>query len=559
MSKLWGLSPKQDFSCAVAVVPTSLLRLARCGCMTEQAHIGSVLLVDDDAKLRFVLSAYLRNAGFEVFEAENGHEAIDLARQAKPDVIIMDVAMPTMDGIEATRQIKATPDLGAIPIIILTASAKTADLLVAFEAGAQEYVRKPFELTEMLARLRTVHRLVLARRELDTLNRRLEYEVQVKSRRLQVLYDYMRDLNRADSQDQILDLVVRAVGDVCGARRISIMLMDGKGEHLVCRRAVGIDPSVASAIRIAPNEGISGQVFRTGRTLAASTVGPGTSDRGYDAEAFVSTPLETPAGVLGVVNATDKPDGEALLREEVECIRSIADAAAIALDNVRRRDQLSQSVRVLLKTVGHLAEYRDEETTLHLERVARMTGILARQLARSGPYVKEIHEEAISMLVQAAPLHDIGKVGIPDEILTKPGRLTDEEFRIMKSHTDIGRRVLSMPLDEAHPVPLLKMCIDIAYCHHERYDGRGYPRRIVGEAIPLSARIVALVDAYDAITSRRRYKAERSHEEAVEIIRAERGAHFDPHIVDAFLACHAEFDGVRARYADAVELAGSPA
>jgi response regulator RpfG family c-di-GMP phosphodiesterase len=369
----------------------------------------------------------------------------------------------------------------------------------------------------------------------------------------------MRDLNRADDQDCILDLVVRAVGDVCGARRISIMLVDEKGEHLVCRRALGIDTDLAARIRIAPTEGISGQVFRTGRTLSASTVGVGTTDRGYDADAFVSTPLETPSGVLGVVNATDKADGQPLLREEVECIRSIADAAAIALDNVRRRDQLSQSVRVLLKTVGHLAEYRDEETTLHLERVSRMTGILAMQLARGGPYAEHITEECIAMLVQAAPLHDIGKVGIADEILMKPGKLTDEEFMIMKSHTDIGRRVLSLPLDEAHPVPLLKLCIDIAWCHHERYDGRGYPRRLAGESIPLSARIVALVDAYDAITSRRRYKAERSHEDAVEIIRGERGAHFDPHIVDAFLECHSEFDSVRARYADSVEMAPASA
>jgi putative two-component system response regulator len=118
----------------------------------------------------------------------------------------------------------------------------------------------------------------------------------------------------------------------------------------------------------------------------------------------------------------------------------------------------------------------------------------------------------------------------------------------MKTHTEIGRRVLSLPLDPAHPVPLLNTCIDIAYCHHERFDGKGYPRAIPGEDIPLAARIIALVDAYDAITSRRPYKKEKSHADAVDIIISERGAHFDPAIVDAFLRCQEDFDRIRARY-----------
>jgi putative two-component system response regulator len=151
-------------------------------------------------------------------------------------------------------------------------------------------------------------------------------------------------------------------------------------------------------------------------------------------------------------------------------------------------------------------------------------------------------------------MHDIGKVGISDDILTKPGKLTDEEYQIMKTHTDIGRRVLSQALDPAHPVPLLRMCIDIAYCHHERYDGTGYPRRMAGDRIPLAARIIALVDAYDAITSQRRYKAAKSHEQAVEIIRCETGKHFDPVLVAAFLRCHEQFAEFRARNDDGAAL-----
>jgi putative two-component system response regulator len=257
--------------------------------------------------------------------------------------------------------------------------------------------------------------------------------------------------------------------------------------------------------------------------------------------------------VIGVLNVTDKGDDSPFSDDEIECIRSIADAAAIALDNVVRQEQLQHSVRILLQTVGHLAEFRDEETTLHLERVARLSRILALALTREGPYAPVVTDEFIDALVQAAPMHDIGKVGIPDDILTKPGALTDEEYQIMKTHTDIGHRVLSQALDPTRPVPLLQTCIDIVHCHHERWDGAGYPRRIAGNDIPLAARIIALVDAYDAIRSQRRYKDAKSHEQAREIITSESGKHFDPVLVEAFLRCHEQFDEIRTIHADKSE------
>jgi putative two-component system response regulator len=268
---------------------------------------------------------------------------------------------------------------------------------------------------------------------------------------------------------------------------------------------------------------------------------------------LISTSLTTREAVIGVLNITDKADDEPFVDEEIECIRSVADAAAIALDNINRRARLQESVRVLLQTVGHLAEYRDEETTQHLERVTRMARILAQELQKEGAYASLVTNDFVWNLVRAAPMHDIGKVGIPDEILTKPGILTEEEFQIMQTHTDIGRRVLSRAMDASGRVPLLEMCVDIAYCHHERYDGAGYPRRLAGEAIPLAARIIALVDAYDAITSRRRYKEARSHQDAVSIIRQQSGKHFDPHLVAAFERCADRFDEVRARYSDRTE------
>lgn len=522
---------------------------------------GTVLIVEDESELRFILQAHLQAAGFRTLEASDGTQGAEIAAAEQPDVIIMDVGLPGLSGIATTQALKADKRTASIPIIMLTARAGAEDVVRGLEAGAQEYVAKPFDMMELLARVQTVYRLGAAQKSLDRLNAQLEAEVGAKTRKLQLLFEFMRDVNRATSRNDILDHIVHFVEQMTGAKRISLLLRDQSGEHLVCERAVGIDPSVVENMRIKAIEGIAGQVFRSGKTVAAKAFGVGASDtHEYDREAFISTPLiatslETPGGIIGVLNVTEKRDDVPFLKEEIDAIRSVANAGAIALANVMRSEQLERSVGVLLRTVGHLAEYRDEETTHHLSRVSMMARIMATELAREGPYAHTITKDFIESLVQAAPMHDIGKVGIPDEILTKPGKLTDEEFQIMKTHTDIGRRVLSQALDPAHPVPLLQMCIEIAYCHHERYDGKGYPRRIAADDIPLPARIIALVDAYDAITSKRRYKEAKSHQDAVEIIRTNSDKHFDPVIVEAFLRCHDRFDKVRYKFDDSEEIA----
>lgn len=521
---------------------------------------GLVLVVDDDVELRFILAVRLKAVGFDVVEAGDGEEAVATAKRCLPDIILMDVGLPRMDGVAATSAIMADESTAHIPIIMLTARACSEDVIRGLDAGAQEYLAKPFDMLELLARVETSFRLVLARQDLARLNTQLEAEVLRKTKTLRHLYELMRDLNRAGSRDRILELILESVSAMTGAKRVSLLLKNSQGDLLVCERAIGMDPSLVKPIPVKDAHGIVGQVLQSGKTLSAKTYGEGLGGAAdYQGASFVSTPLtstsvETPNGFLGVLNATDKESEESFTDEEAECILSIADAGAIAIEAANRRQRLEHSVRMLLKTVGRLAEYRDEETNLHMERVARMAGILATELRRTGEYALMISEEFIKLLVQAVPMHDIGKVGIPDEILAKPGKLTDEEYQIMKTHTDIGRRVLSEAVDPAHPVPLLTLCVEIAHAHHERFDGTGYPKRIAGEQIPLAARITALVDAYDAITSRRRYKQAKSHDDAVEIIRNESGKHFDPVIVEGFLSCHEQFDAVRVRYADDEEV-----
>ena len=200
-----------------------------------------------------------------------------------------------------------------------------------------------------------------------------------------------------------------------------------------------------------------------------------------------------------------------------------------------------ESRDVLLFAMAKLTESRDNDTGLHLDRIREYCRILAQELSNWPEYHEEIDGEYIQLLYLTSPLHDIGKVGIPDSVLLKPGPLTPEEFEIMKRHTTIGGETLQA-VTLAHPeARYLSMARDIAFTHHERWDGSGYPFGLRGRDIPLCGRLTALADVYDALTSRRIYKAKMGHDEARQIILDGSGSHFDPDVVEAFRRREAEF------------------
>jgi putative two-component system response regulator len=206
---------------------------------------------------------------------------------------------------------------------------------------------------------------------------------------------------------------------------------------------------------------------------------------------------------------------------------------------------------VVIFALAKLAEARDPETGAHLERIRAYCLVLAEHLQRVGKYRDVVDGDFVHLLYITSPLHDIGKVGIPDNVLLKPGRLTAEEFDIMKQHAVIGGTTLSAAVD-AHPrAKYLQMARDIALSHHEKFDGSGYPYGLKGEEIPLCGRIVALSDVYDALTTARVYKPAYTHEVAKGIILEGRGKHFDPEIVDAFLANEEQFITIRERLGSA--------
>jgi len=267
--------------------------------------------------------------------------------------------------------------------------------------------------------------------------------------------------------------------------------------------------------------------------------------------------------LLVLANTDDDDFIDVLARENIEAIlykpikKSVID---LYIRNFSKMMQVQNDLQLIqdLKTVqtvmisglASLAEYRDPETGEHIKRTQNYVKALAVTLMRKGHYKDQLSMEKIESMYMSVPLHDIGKVGISDQILLKPERLTAEEFQIMKTHAKIGYDTIVSVGNKLKNNAFLEYAADVAYTHHERFDGTGYPRGLKGQEIPLIGRLMAVADVYDALTSKRVYKDAMSHEEAVAIIQAESGKHFDPIIVNCMMTLESTFRNIVQTYRD---------
>ena len=255
-------------------------------------------------------------------------------------------------------------------------------------------------------------------------------------------------------------------------------------------------------------------VFLTARNDAEAEL------RGFEMGAldFISKPISPPVLIKRIEThlETDK-----IIKESQKALRNIHNAT--------------------ISVISDMVETRDETTGGHIERTQIYLNLLVKELLRTGVYQDEVSAWDTSVLLPSAQLHDVGKIGISDLILNKPDRLTEEEFECIKRHCEIGERVIGRIVERTDNNGFLRHAERFAACHHEKWDGTGYPRGLHGEEIPLEGRIMAIADVYDALVSERPYKEPFSHEQAVEIIRKESGKHFDPKLVEAFLNMAEEF------------------
>jgi len=262
---------------------------------------------------------------------------------------------------------------------------------------------------------------------------------------------------------------------------------------------------------------------------------------------------------LGAVDYITKPVSPPIVMARVHTQLTLKASADFLRDKnefleaeVTRRTREVMAIQdVTILAMASMAETRDTDTGNHIRRTQRYVKALAWKLSTHPRFSAFLTSQNINLLFKSAPLHDIGKVGIPDRILLKPGRLTPEEFEIMKTHTTLGRDAIAHAEQElGADVEFLTLAKEIAYSHQEKWDGSGYPQGLAGDQIPISARLMALADVYDALISRRVYKDPMPHEQATDIIRQTSGRHFDPDVVNAFLAIEENFRAIALSYAD---------
>jgi PAS domain S-box-containing protein len=609
-------------------------------------HKSTILIVDDEPTGRETLAALLANQDYHLAFASNGAEALEQAAALSPAVVLLDVMMPAMDGFEVCRRIRATPDLADMAIIIITALDDRDSRLRGIEAGADDFISKPFDRVELRARLRAVtrlnraHRLTLERAKFERVvdlspngimivdsegvirmanpailrtlgvaaganvvgqslrsfiapecyDRTIDYLhgvlagpdsatrfetvlLQLAGDRTPVEVDaghfvwdtkpavqiVVRDITErtqaeARAQRQIERLAALRIIDATITSSLDLnvilnVILDLVIDHLQIDAAAvllrrpytqileyavvrGLRKEALPQTELHIGEGCAGHAAFLRRILrlprADGVDAPWLQPPlGAEFPTYYGVPLIIKGQVEGVLElfhrAPQEPDAEWL-----HFLETIARQAAVAVEHAtlfqslqRSNVELTRAYDTTLEGWARALELRDKETEGHSQRVTQMTVRLARRMG--------VDEAELVHVRRGTLLHDIGKMGIPDSILLKPGPLTDDEWATMRQHPVFAYELLA-------PVAYLRPALDIPYCHHEKWDGSGYPRNLKGEQIPLAARIFAVVDVWDALCSDRPYRKAWSEEQVRAHIRSLAGTHFDPQIVEAFLS-----------------------
>lgn len=513
-----------------------------------------VLIVDDDSTMLRFYHRLLDKHGYRVCEAYDGQQAIDLVSKFIPDVIVMDAIMPNLGGLDCTRQIKSNPDTGDIPIIMISASTGAKDIIAGLEAGVDEYVAKPIQAREFILRVRSMARLHLSRNELAMSNQVRSEQARI----LSLLLDLSQTLAVLHDLDETLERILLMTSELTGSRQISIYLPDNNDKcSLYLAKATGVDENLIHTIPLPNITSVINDVYTTGNPLIFNT---SEDVSRYNKKCkteyimnipMICFPLYTAENIIGVINITDRYGHRHYQSFEIETIDLLTNIAATAIQDIHARQICDAAHDSIVHALAKLAEFRDDDTGSHLDRVTHYCLTLARYLQSKSKYQDIINKEFMYNMKRAVPLHDIGKVAIPDAILLKPGKLSDEEMNIMRTHAEIGwKTICSVKARVQNGAIFLQMAEDITYAHHERFDGKGYPRGLSGTNIPLAARITSLADVYDALTTDRVYRKAMSHEATKQIIVEGKATQFDPEIVDTFLACEAEFIALATELAD---------
>lgn len=505
----------------------------------------TVILADRSPAQRNLCCEILREAGCRVVQATLESKIPALARVYRPDLIVLGIYCPADADVRIIQQLRDAPSTAGTALLIVGSAASSREMSAALDAGADEYLASPFTRREFMLRMSFALTVRQSQRRLRQSHAAMTNRL-VTMETLQQFYEQMLGNTGVEATCR---RSAETAGVLMNSDRVSILLTEPDGQYLRFAHAIGMDEIAWRDRRVPLSSRVVGRVMATRREIVVGHCTLWPSQDRYHNRQFISLPLlrgesSQDGPPLGVLNVTERRDGRDYEPQDVLALHQLAQAAAHSIDAARMRRKLDTTRDSILFSLARLSEYRHKSTGRHLERVRELSLILADQLACDPRVAEPIDAKFISDLCRAAPLHDVGKVGIPDCILLKAGRLTPEEFTVIQNHTRIGAAALQSAVPADHDETFLKMAMDIAHGHHERYDGTGYPRGLAGDKIPLSARIVCLADCYDAIRSEREYKPARTHADASRELIQGSGTQFDPLVVEAFRQLEHQFEDI---------------
>ncbi len=490
---------------------------------------GKILVIDDEEIICHLLEDSLSAQGYTVITAQSGTEALKKVKQESFDMVITDIRMPDVTGIQILEEVKKINPQTLVIIMTAFASVKTAQ--EAIRKGAYDYITKPFEKGELdfaVKRAMEARRLTIANKNLNKnlqeFNIRLESKVRERTQKLATIYRIEKEISSTLELSEVLKVIVNRTIHVLDSGIISILLINDQGE-LYIKRAIGLNDKIIRETKLKLGERISGWVAQNKEAILIEDIEKAPlfakeNQERYYTRSLISAPLIFEGKVIGVINVNNKKSREAYTKDDLNFLEGIASQAAIAIRNAQLHADLRTSYVNIICAITNALEARDPYSYGHSSNVTDCARAIAEELGLD-PSEKEI-------LIHAALLHDVGKIGVSDAILLKPGKLTQAEWAIIKEHPQRGKEILE-------PLSFLKEAVPIVYHHHERYDGSGYPEGLKGEEIPLGARILAVADSYDAMSSDRPYRKRLSKKECIIELKKCVGTQLDSRIVEAFL------------------------
>jgi len=489
-----------------------------------------ILVIDDNELIKDTLRHLLINSGYHVDTAENAIEGLKKVKSTHYDIVLTDIKMPEIDGLELLKQIKKYDP--TIPVVMITGFPTVDNAIQAMRQGASDFITKPFRYEQIhmaldkLVREKEVkgkglqvNKSIHQNKTIESLNWRLNKKVKEVS----LLYSISESMNISQmSSDSLFNRIVGVATELVEADSASLLVLDNASNKLVVEAVKGnaLNWKRGSMISIDENplwkDVIKGKHFIINKRKGSQKKLDKSGLNKYNS--LVSIPLKIKDNVFGVLNVLNI-NGSNFGQEDINLLQTLARKASLNIENTILYESMYSNLINTLQSLVAAIEARDYYTQKHSQRVTQLSIKIAEKLGCS--------QDEIDTIKFAGILHDIGKISISDSILLKKGKLTKEETRVVQKHPVVGEKILeplSLPPEEKA----------IVRYHHERWDGKGYPDGLAGNEIPLLARIIAVADAYDAMTSDRPYRLAKDNGKAVgELIRCS-GTQFDKDVVDAF-------------------------